>query len=32
MIEITGHLGDVMKESVKTAIGWIKSNHHKIFP
>jgi ATP-dependent Lon protease len=25
-LEITGKLGDVMKESVRTAIGWIKSN------
>lgn len=25
-IEITGQLGDVMKESVKTALGFIKSN------
>ncbi|EGR31786.1 hypothetical protein IMG5_102250 [Ichthyophthirius multifiliis] len=29
-IEITGQLGDVMKESVKTALGWIKSNLGKI--
>ena len=25
-IQITGQLGEVMKESVLTAIGWIKSN------
>ena len=25
-IEVTGKLGDVMKESVKTALGWIKAN------
>jgi len=28
-IELTGHLGDVMKESVITAISWIKSNLNK---
>jgi ATP-dependent Lon protease len=26
-IQITGQLGDVMKESVMTALGWIKSHH-----
>jgi len=25
-LEITGHLGDVMKESVRTALSWIKAN------
>lgn len=25
-VQITGQLGDVMKESVTTAIGWIKEN------
>ena len=25
-IEITGQLGDTMKESVKTALGYIRSN------
>lgn len=29
-IEITGQLGDVMKESVKTALGWIRSNAGRI--
>jgi ATP-dependent Lon protease len=29
-IEVTGHLGDVMKESVRTAIGWIKSNNERL--
>lgn len=29
-IEITGKLGDVMKESVKTALGWIRSNAGRI--
>jgi ATP-dependent Lon protease len=28
--EITGQLGDVMKESVRTALGFIKSNWDKI--
>ncbi len=25
-IEVTGHLGDVMKESVQIALSWIKAN------
>lgn len=29
-IEITGQLGDVMKESVKTGLGWIRSNLSKL--
>ncbi|KAL4477366.1 hypothetical protein ABPG72_002360 [Tetrahymena utriculariae] len=29
-INLTGQLGDVMKESVQTAIGWIKSNWQNI--
>ncbi len=28
---ITGHLGEVMKESVMTAIGWIKSHPELVF-
>jgi len=30
-IEITGHLGDVMKESVMTAIGWIKAHPELVY-
>ena len=29
-IEVTGHLGEIMKESVRTAIGWIKANMNNI--
>jgi len=29
-IEITGQLGDVMKESVTTGLGWIRSNMDKL--
>lgn len=29
-LEITGQLGDVMKESVSTALGWIRANKHLI--
>ena len=29
-IELTGHLGDVMKESAKAAIGYIRSNADKL--
>jgi len=30
-LQITGHLGDVMKESVMTALGWIKSRAELIY-
>jgi len=30
-IEITGHLGEVMKESVMTAIGWIKAHPELVY-
>lgn len=29
-IEVTGQLGKVMKESIQTAVGWIKSNFNSI--
>ena len=29
-LSLTGKLGDVMKESVKTALSWIKSNASRI--
>lgn len=29
-LELTGKVGDTMKESVMTALGWIKSNYHRI--
>lgn len=29
-IDITGQLGDVMKESVRTALGWIRANINKL--
>ena len=29
-IEITGQLGDVMKESVKIALSWIKANFNAL--
>ena len=29
-IEITGQLGDIMKESVFTGLGWIKANMDKL--
>jgi len=30
-LQITGHLGDVMKESVMTAIGWMKAHTELIY-
>ena len=30
-LQITGHLGDVMKESVITAVGWIKAHTELIY-
>ena len=29
-IQLTGHLGDVMKESVHNALSWIKANAHSL--
>jgi len=29
-LEVTGQLGDIMKESVRTALGWIKSNAYRL--
>lgn len=31
-LKITGHLGDVMKESVITALSWIKANLRELLP
>ncbi len=30
VLTYTGHLGDVMRESVQAAYSWVRSNHHKL--